>query len=496
MTMRRKDQMPKQFRAAIAVLTLLAAAATLSAQNAADERVRRIENGLLPPVLIKGQPLRTLKLDERMRELNVPGVSVAVFENGRIEWTRGWGVADVATGRRVDAETRFQAASISKPVAAVAALALVSRGQLSLDKDINTYLTSWKLPDNEFTARQKVTLTHLLSHTGGVTVSGFRGYAGGEGVPTLLQLLEGTKPANSAPVRVDIPVGTRWRYAGGGYAIAQLAIEDVTKKPFADVLRELVLEPAGMSHSTFAQPLPADLRDKAASGYRTGGDPVPGGWHTYPELAAAGLWTTPADLARFAIALQQAAAGTSKRPLLPREMATRMLRPVMDDYGLGVGSTGSGSDAQFTHSGGNAGFRCLLVAFKDIASGVVVMTNGDRGTTIAPEIVRAVAREYRWAGLSPVERTQGTSDPAVYKDFAGRYEIPTRSPPVVLVIETDGGRLYRGTGPMRAELLPETPTTFFATDGDLRIEFLRDASGKVTEARVWQGSIERRAVRR
>ena len=173
-----------------------------------------------------------------------------------------------------------------------------------------------------------------------------------------------------------------------------------------------------------------------------------------------------------------------------------MLRAVMDEYGLGVSVTGSGREAQFSHSGGNAGFRCLLVAFKDTASGVVVMTNGDRGTTIAPEIVRAVAREYRWPGLSPVERTVGTSDPAAYKDFVGRYEIPTRSPPVVLVIETDGGKLYRGTGPMRAELLPETPTTFFVTDTDLRIEFLRDASGKVTEARVWQGSIERRAVRR
>jgi CubicO group peptidase (beta-lactamase class C family) len=486
----------KRIHAAIAVLTLLAAAATLGAQNPPDERIRRIENGLLPPVLVKGQPIRTLKLDDRMRELNIPGVSVAVFDNGRIEWTRGWGMADVAEGRRVDAETRFQAGSISKPVAAVAALLLVSRGRLSLDQDINTYLTSWKLPDNEFTAKQKVTLKHLLSHTGGVTVSGFRGYAGGEAVPTLQQLLDGGRPANTAPVRVDIPVGKSWRYSGGGYEIAQLAIQDVTKQPFADTLRELVLEPAGMSRSTFAQPLPAGLRGKAATGYRATGDPVSGGSLTHPEQAAAGLWTTPEDLARFAIALQQAAAGASTRPLLPREMAALMLQPVMDGYGLGVSVTGSGREAQFSHSGGNAGFRCLLVAFKDTASGVVVMTNGDRGTTIAPEIVRAVAREYRWPGLSPVERTPGTSDPSAYKDFAGRYEIPTRSPPVVLLIEADGGKLYRVINDVRAELVPETPATFFATDSDLRIEFVRDTSGKVIEARVWQGGNERRAVRR
>ena len=214
------------------LVTLAAAAATLVAQGSTDERIRRVENGLLPPVVIKGQPIQTMKLEDRMRELKIPGVSVAVFENGRIAWTLGWGMADVAEGRRVETDTRFQAASISKPVAAAGVLALVSLGQMSLDDDINKYLTSWKLPDNEFTAKHKVTLKHLLSHTGGVTVHGFRGYAVGEDVPTVPQVLDGKKPANSAPIRVDIPVGTRNRYAGGGYTIAQLAIQDVTKKPF------------------------------------------------------------------------------------------------------------------------------------------------------------------------------------------------------------------------------------------------------------------------
>jgi CubicO group peptidase (beta-lactamase class C family) len=183
----------------VAALTLLAAAAAaVAAQSPADARIRRIEAGLLPPVILKGQPLRTSKLEDRMRELKIPGVSVAVFDRGRIEWTRGWGVADATSGQKVEADTRFQAASLSKPVAAATALALVSKGRMSLDADINTYLTTWKLPENEFTAKQKVTLRHLLSHSGGVTVSGFRGYASGEAVPTPLQLLDGVKPANSA----------------------------------------------------------------------------------------------------------------------------------------------------------------------------------------------------------------------------------------------------------------------------------------------------------
>jgi CubicO group peptidase (beta-lactamase class C family) len=483
----------KRTRLACALLTIAAAAATLAAQNA-EERIRRVENGLLPPVVVKGQPLQTLKLEDRMRELKVPGVSVAVFANGRIEWTRGWGMADVAEGRRVEPDTRFQAASISKPVAAAAALALVTLGQMSLDEDINKYLTSWKLPANEFTAKGKVTLAHLLSHTGGLTVSGFRGYAADEDVPTLVQLLDGAKPANSAAIRVDIPVGSRWRYSGGGYSIVQLAIQNITKKPFADALRELVLEPVGMARSTFVQPLPAALRQKAATGYKSSGEPIAGRWHTYPEQAAAGLWTTPEDLARFAIAVQQMAAGTSAQPILSHAIAAQMLKARMDDYGLGVGVTGVGPAAQFGHGGSNAGFRCQLIAFKDRASGVVVMTNSDRGGAIVQEIVRGVAREYGWPGMAPIERTLGTSDPATYKDFAGRYEIPSRSPAVV-TIEAEGGKLFRGSGPMRAELLPEAAAIFFATDSDMRIEFVRGASGKVTEARVWQGSTERRAVR-
>jgi CubicO group peptidase (beta-lactamase class C family) len=387
-------------RSAIAALTLVAAAATLAAQGPADERIRRIENGLLPPVVVKGQPARTMKLDDRMRELKVPGVSVAVFENGRIAWSRGWGMADVADARRVDADTRFQAASISKPVTAAAALALASLGHISLDDDINRHLKSWKLPENHFTAKQKVTLAHLLSHTGGLTVHGFRGYAAGEDVPSLLQVLDGAKPANSDPVRVDIPVGSQWRYAGGGYTIVQLAIQDVTKKPFADALRELVLDPLGMSHSTFVQPLPADLRTKAATGYRSTGDPIAGRWHTYPEQAAAGLWTTPEDLARFAMAVQQTAAGTSTRPIMTRELAARMLKPVMDDYGLGVGLIGAGPSTMFGHGGSNEGFRCEFVALKDRASGVVVMTNSDRGGALAKEIIRAVAQEYQWSSTA------------------------------------------------------------------------------------------------
>ncbi len=474
---------------------VLAAACAVAAQNPYEARIRRIEEGLVPPVVLKGRPVRTTKLVDRMRELTIPAVSIAVFNNGSLEWLRAWGMADVAARRRADTDTLFQAASISKPVAAAAALALVSRGRLKLDEDVNTFLVSWKVPANEFTEKQKVTLRHLLTHSAGVTVSGFRGYAEGEDVPTLAQVLDGAKPSNSGPVRVDIPVGSQFRYAGGGYQIVQQLVEDETKKPFAQSVRELVLEPFGMRHSTFVQPIPVDLRDEAATGYRSNGDPVPGGWHTYPEQAAAGLWTTPEDLGRFAIEVQKVATGRSQK-VLARELAGRMIRREFEEYGLGFGVIGGGADARFGHGGSNAGFRCFLVCYRDTASGVAIMTNSDLGGLILQDLARAVAREYKWPGMDPIERTPGTADPSTYKDFAGSYEIGVRSPPVVLQIVAESDRLFRGTGPQRSELFPENATTFFATDSDFRVEFVRDASGAVREAKVWQGDTERRATRR
>ena len=456
-----------------------------------------VEQRLLPPVIIRGRPLETKTLEVRMRELNVPGVSVAVFKDGHIEWIRGWGYADVASRRKVERDTRFQAASISKPVAAAAVLALVSRGRLSLDGPVNDHLTSWKLPASEYTTTTPVTLRHLLTHSAGTTVHGFRGYAQGEEAPTLVQLLDGAKPANSAAVRVDTPVGSRWRYSGGGISIAQLAVEDETKKPFAQSVRELVLQPFGMTNSTYVQPLPADLRDKAATGYQRDGTAVAGRYHTYPEQAAAGLWTTPEDLAKFAIALQKIASGKAEG-VMSRTLAEDMLRRQVDDWGLGVGVLGDGPTTRFSHGGANQGFRAFWVGYRDQASGVVVMTNGDNGSALADDIVRTVAREYGFAGLGPVERTLATADPKTYPDLAGFYDMPGRTPPVLHII-ADGDRLFRSTGArpdQRAELLPESADTFFATDADLRIQFVRDASGRITEARVIQGTQERRAARR
>lgn len=329
------------------------------------------------------EPLEKLDVLGRMRTLHVPGVSVAVIDNYRIVWTHAYGA--------VTTETRFQAASISKPVAALAALKLVEQGRLSLDEDVNAKLKSWKVPDNAFTSIEKVTLRRLLSHSGGLTVHGFPGYQVSDRLPTLVEILDGVKPANTGPVRVDIKPGSQWRYSGGGITVMQLLMTDVTSTPFPDLMQSFVLSKIGMQASTYRQPLPEALRSQAASAYDNDGHEIPGKWHVYPEMAAAGLWTTPSDLARFAIELQLSLDGKANH-VLSQDMTRQMLTRQIGNWGLGIGLT----DREFNHGGSNEGFRCLMVATLHTGKGVVIMTNSDQGGEVANEIQKAVAAEYHW----------------------------------------------------------------------------------------------------
>jgi len=450
-------------------------AALLAAQKVnTAERIQRVENGLLPAVVIKGQAA-PMKLAERMAHYKTPGVSVAVINNGAVEWAKAYGVVEAGGARAVTTETMFQAASISKPVAAMGALRLVEQGKLSLDEDVNLKLKSWKTPENEFTKDQRVTLRRLVSHSAGLTVHGFRGYAAGEPVPTLTQALDGQKPANSAPIRVDTPPGGKWRYSGGGYNVMQQLVIDVSGKPFPDFMREVVLKRIGMAHSTYEQPLPPSLADKVAVGHRMDGTPVPGKWHAHPEMAAAGLWTTPTDLARFAIGVINAKTGKTNK-LISRELATQMLTKQTGDWGLGVSLAGEGKAFNFGHGGSNVGFKCQLVAFPETGQGVAVMTNGDQGSRLAAEIIRAVAKEYGWGDWLPVERALATVNPEIFKAYVGEYEIDGKA-----TISTENGKLFvQPPGRSRIELYPSSETEFFTLTDNIRIVFIKDAQGAVS----------------
>jgi CubicO group peptidase (beta-lactamase class C family) len=322
-----------------------------------------------------------------------------------VVWARGYGLKEAGKPARIDTTTLFLAGSISKPVFATGLLALVEQGRLTLDADVNMLLTSWRLPESRFTEREKVTLRRLLSHSAGLTVWGFPGYAAGAPIPTIFQVLDGAPPANTRAVRNDTTPGARWLYSGGGITIAQLAATDVTGEPFPALMKRLVLDPAGMTKSTYENPIPAARAGETASGHERPDTAVTGRWHVYPEMAAAGLWTTAPDLARWGIALMRAYRGEPGGILSPA-MAREMLRPQVPLprtgpgaraaggwWALGVEVAGSGADFAFRHGGRDEGFVAAAEFYPERDVGLVILTNATNGIFLG-EITRAFRRTF------------------------------------------------------------------------------------------------------
>jgi len=357
--------------------------------------IERVENNFVPISLSDNEPPLQLNLRKLMEIYNVPGLSIAVIDNFKIVWAKGYGVTEPGTTTPVTTRTLFQAGSISKPVAATGTLYLVEHGKLSLDEDVNRKLVSWKVPENEFTKDQKVTLRRIMSHSAGLTVHGFPGYAVDEPMPTLVQIFNGEKPANTKPIRVDIVPGTKSVYSGGGITIEQQLVTDVTGEPFPEFMRKTVLDKIGMMDSTYQQPLPASRAAHAASGAYEDGKMVRGKWHVYPEMAAAGLWTTPSDLAKFAIEIALSKQGKANQ-VLSEKMTQEMLTPQIDEVGLGFFLGGKDNPGRFGHNGDDEGFQAILTMYSDSGHGVAVMANSPHGITVGHYLIRSVAREYGW----------------------------------------------------------------------------------------------------
>ena len=447
-----------------------------------DERVpvgpdpiERVEDGLLSGAPVAG--MAGASLEERMASLDVPAVSIAVIQDFEIVWAKAYGVADRATGRMAGTDTLFQAASISKPTTATAVHRLVESGTLDLDAPVNTYLESWKLPENEFTRATPVTLRMLLSHTGGTTVSGFPGYEPTDTLPTLQQVLDGSGPANTPAIFVDIPPGQTSRYSGGGTTIVQQMLIDVVGKPFPELMQEMVLGPAGMTNSAFDQPLSSDREENAAKAHR-GSDGSGDNSHIYPELAAAGLWTTPTDLARLAIAIQRSVRG-DEGALMREETAAEMLTPVQGDAALGLFRQRRRGEAYFGHGGGNYGFRCQLMFHPEEGYGAAVMTNGSNGGEVANEVLNAIAHVYGWQGYLPDEIKPIELGENELESFTGRYRAgPDR---VVVLSAGDGFLLHSEVmRPGVIALYPVAPNSFrYAERFDGTFSFVRSGDGRI-----------------
>jgi len=379
----------------------LSSLATLQAnpQAASDDttaaRIQRVENGIQPLPLGASEPPMPLNIEKLMRIYKVPGLSVAVVDNFKIAWAKGYGVTEAGGHTPVTVHTLFQAGSISKPVAAAGTMSLVEHGKLSLDENVNLKLKSWQVPDNEFTKDQKVTVRRLLSHSAGLTVHGFPGYEVGKSIPTLVQIFNGEPPANTAPIRVEYVPGTKYQYSGGGITIEQQLVIDVTGKPFPQYMRETVFDKIGMADSTYEQPLPPARAAVAATATNADGVSIPGKWHIYPEMAAAGLWTTATDLAKFGIEIGLSNEGKANH-VLSQATTQEMLKPQIDKAALGFAVGRFNNPRMFGHGGDDAGFKAMLIMFSDTGKGVAVMANSDNGVAVMNAVIESVAREYGW----------------------------------------------------------------------------------------------------
>jgi len=344
-------------------------------------------------------------IEKRMAQRSIPGLSIAIIQNGTIVKAKGYGFTDKSRKTPVTTTTLFQAGSISKSVSAMSAMRLVQEGRLSLDADVNLALRSWKVPDNQYTKGKKPTLRGILNHTAGFNMHGFTGYVEGDPIPTLLQILKGVSPAypSESGIHIESVPGSTWRYSGGGYTVMQQLIIDVTGQSFPQFMMDAVLNPLGMTNSTFEQPLPVSLRAMAATGHNPMGNPTRGLWRVHPEMAAAGLWTTPSDLAHFAIGIQQQLSGAAN-PVLSQMMTEMMLtrQPkacffCRSDDALGVFIDGNSRTLRFSHDGSNLGFESRMVGFFHTGQGAIMMINiNDDFSKIWGDIFNAIAQEYHW----------------------------------------------------------------------------------------------------
>ena len=462
----------------LVILIILQSCSQGSTKNATADNIKKVETNLTNVVHIEGDS--TWSIAERMKHYGVPGVSVAVIYDGEIAWAKTYGVMDKESKSPVTKNTLFQAASISKPVTAYGALRLVEQNKVGLNEGINTYLKSWKLPDNEFTKEKKVTLKNLLNHSGGTTVHGFLGYSPDLAVPTLIEVLNGTPPANSGAIFVDKMPEESYRYSGGGYNIIQQMMIDVEKNTFPEIMKELVLNPLEMNNSTYAQPLQGTQLGMAAAGYLPDGSMTKGKRHTYPEMAPAGLWTTAEDLAKFAINIQETLKGEGEKGL-SKDMTTKMLTPFVEEFiGLGIFINKKKGEIYFGHGGWNEGFSSELIAHKDKGYGVVVLTNANHPPFIS-ELIRSVALTYAWDDYFPVYKKM-VAEPSFIAEISGRYLINGNR--LIDIYENNKQLMGKELGEEPTELIKISDSTYVRRKSELRMQFKPNSENKAMDMLV------------
>lgn len=459
-----------------AILVSLTALITLR-PDSVEDRIRKFEKSLSASVISNNTSLWTL--EERMKHYKVPALSIAVIKDYKIEWAKAYGMADVALKKPATPQTLFQAASISKSLNAVGVLKLAQAKRIKLDSDINNYLESWKFPYDNLSYR-KITVTNLLTHTGGLNVHGFAGYAQNDNTPNIKETLDGLTPSNNEPVRVVIDPDYTYQYSGGGTTISQLIVQDVTGRSYDQYMRAEILGPMGMSTSFYSNRTGnKDAAQLLTTGYDANGNEVDGKYRIYPEQAAAGLWTNPTELANFVIEMQQSLKGNSNK-ILSKELTEFMLTPYMDNVGPGVFIESKAGEKYFQHSGGNEGFRCQYWGSMENGNGVVVMINSNNGALIN-EVITSVGNVYGWKAFQ-AEVADVVLSEAQLKSLEGYYNFVTDDKFHLQVLIKDNKLTLRELWSGRElKFLPKSELEFSGAGFTFELKFKKDEKGNVTE---------------
>ena len=471
---------------------LLVANKTFSQNTQIDNQIKQVENNLIPFVPVKG--FIGWNIIDRMKYYNVPGASIAVIKDYKIAWAKGYGLADTIKKDPVTTETMFSAGSISKFVSAVTALQLVQSNKIQLDSPINDYLTSWKIADNDITKKTPITLRMLLSHTAGTTQSAYFGFTPDKKpLPTIVEILSGAEIAESRPVVVNSEPKKEFRYSGGGSIIVQMAMMDVSKQSFEDLTQQTIFNKLGMKNSTFEQPLPQMYSSKASWAYSSASW-FKGMPYVYPQQAAAGLYSTPTDLAKFFIDVQKSYVG--KGIILNQDLTKQMLTSqanVSDGSykeQIGVGpfliqrtDNNESKGVYFEFTGVNAGFLAYGIASVEDGNGVIIMLNsGDDVNGLGKEIRRAVAKTYNWYNFLPNEISPIKLNNSTLEGYEGRFR---KAADEVVVIKkekhylveriNEGGNIY---------CFPVAKDTIVFTDYNIRGYFATNEKGEIVSLRT------------
>jgi len=440
-----------------------------------EEKIKQVENNLLiGPNEVEGES--GISLAERMAYYKVKGLSVAVIDNYKVEWARGYGLADSAEGRKVTAETLFEPGSISKSLNALGILKLAQEKRIDLDADINQYLKTWKFPYDKNSKGKKITVKHLLSHTAGLSVHGFPGYFYGDTLPSINQILDGKKPANTDAVRSLFAPGSKYQYSGGGSMISELILMDVTGQAYDKYIEENVFKPLEMTNTFFTQPPPAERMKQLATGYDRYGNEIKGKHPILLEQAAGGLWTTPTDLCKYIIEMQQSLKGRSNKVLM-QEAVKRMMCPVADagrdSVGLGVFFPKTKSEKYFSHGAGNQGFRGVYFGSLEGGKGAVVFINCEEGNVLS-EVIGSIAKVYGWKEFAGSQKRKAIVVPdSVVAKYEGIYK---QDEVFASVVKTNEGYRYF-TSNKYWKMYFTSDSTFFNREAASDKCFVRDKKG-------------------